>query len=113
MDYYVNNNSSKGALNISAFVFSQIGQERLEKLANNELKDSISLKLARNKINVVTTIDKNNVEVAVNFFAVRNSDVQNSVLVVQKEIYDAIYEATEISTVKVNVSVCGFVDNEK
>ena len=110
MNYYSSSNSSKGTLNISDYVFDQIAQERLEKLASTELKDSISLKLARGKKNVETTIDKNNIQVNVVFFSVRNSDIQKTVVLVQKEVYDAIYEATEISTIKVNVSVIGFVD---
>ncbi len=110
MNYYITHNSSKGTLNISDYVFSQIGQERLEKLAENELKNSISLKLTKNKKNIETLIDKNNIQINVSIFAIRNSDIQNAVLTIQKEVYDAIYEAMEISTIKVNVSVIGFVD---
>jgi uncharacterized alkaline shock family protein YloU len=112
MSYYTNNNSSKGTLNVSDYVFSQIAQEKLEQLSKNELKDAISLKLAKDKSNVTTKIDNNKITVQVDFFAVRNSDVQKSVNTVQQACYDAIYEAMELSNVKVNVSVIGFVDNK-
>lgn len=111
MNYYVRNNSNKGTLNLADFVFSQIAQETLENLAKDELKDSISLKLAKKRDNVETTIEKNRVMVNVSFSALRNSDVQKAVNRVQKEIYDSIYEATEISDVRINVSVVSFVDN--
>ena len=112
MSYYTSNNSSKGTLNVSDYVFSQIAQEKLELLSKNELKDAISLKLARNKSNVITKIDNNKISVQVDFYAIRNSDVQKSVTMVQQACYDAIYEATELSNVKVNVSIIGFVDNK-
>ena len=35
MSYYTNNNSSKGTLNVSDYVFSQIAQEKLEQLSKN------------------------------------------------------------------------------
>lgn len=112
MSYYTNVNSKKGTLNLSDYIFNQLASETLEDLASHELKDSISLKLARSRKNVVTTIDKNKVTIDVYFSALRNSDVNKAVSVIQQEIYDAVYEATEISTVKVNVSVVSFVDNK-
>ena len=111
MNYYSVNNSNKGSLNLSSFVFAQIAKETLEELAKGELKDSVSLKLAKNRDNVTCDIDHNQVRVDVSFSAVRNSDVQNSVDRIQKEIYEAIYDATEIGSVKVNVAVVSFVDS--
>lgn len=111
MNYYSVNNSNKGSLNLSSYIFAQIAKETLEELAKGDLKDSISLKLAKNRDNVSCDIDHNQVRVDVSFSAIRNSDVQNSVECIQKEIYEAIYDATEISTVKVNVAVVSFVDS--
>jgi uncharacterized alkaline shock family protein YloU len=112
MTYYTIQNSNKGTLNISAFVISNIAQETLEELANDSLKGSISLKLARKRKNIEVVIEHNKVVVNVFFSALRNSDVQKSVLAIQNGIYDALNELTEISTIKVNVSVVSFVDNE-
>ncbi len=111
MNYYSVNNSNKASLNLASYVFAQIAKETLEELAKGDLKDSISLKLAKNRDNVSCDIDHNQVRVDVSFSAIRNSDVQNSVECIQKEIYEAIYDATEISTVKVNVAVVSFVDS--
>lgn len=113
MNYYTTDNSNKGTLNLSSFVFSQIASETLENLAKDVLKDSISLKLVKSRKTVEAFIDKNKITVQITISAKRDSDVQKAVNLIQKEVYESIYEATEISDVKVNVSVISFVDNDK
>lgn len=110
MNAYVTSASSLGSHNIADFVFSQIAQETLEDLAKNELKGEISLSLVKKRKNVETTIEKNKVTIDVIFSAVRDSDVQKSVKLIQESVYNAVNEATEITDLKVNVSVISFVE---
>lgn len=112
MSYYLNSKSSKGIYKISSFVFSSIAQDVLETLEVEELKDQISLKLTGQKKNVATKIIDNKITINVTIFAIRNSNVQNLVTVVQKKVYEAVYEQSEISDIKVNVNLAGFVDKE-
>lgn len=112
MNYYTTINSTKGSLNIADYVFNQIAQETLEELSKNELKGAISLVGDKRRKNVETIIDKNKVTVNVYFSAMRNSDVQKSVNLIQTSVYESLNELTEISSIKVNVSVISFVDNK-
>lgn len=110
MSYYTSEKSKKGSLNISDYVFSQIARETLNNLCETKLKDKIVFK--DDKTSVITKIENNKIKVEIRIFSLRNSDVQNSVNTIQSDVYDALYEASEIASIKVNVTVAGFVDNK-
>ncbi len=112
MNYYTTLNSSKGSLNIADYVFNQIALETLQDLEKHELKGAISLSGDKKRKNVETIIDKNKVTVNIYFSAMRNSDVQKSVNLIQTSVYESLNELTEISSIKVNVAVVSFVDSK-
>ena len=109
--YYVSGSKAKGQTSISAFVFTQIAENTLASLREGELKDRISLKNGRKKCRIVSEIDKkNNVSVLIEIVALSGSKPAQAVTLIQKSVYDAIYDVTEISSVKVNVYLLGVVD---
>ncbi len=109
MNYY-NQKNNNGNLNISENVFNQIASDSLNGLMNDELKDVVYLKNGKKTAKIHTEIDKkNHIKVDVELYL--SSDCQASVVSsdIQKAIYDDIYDATEISSVKVNVIILGFL----
>lgn len=110
MSYYINDKVKNGSLNISDYVFTQIAKETLSDLVKDKLKDKIVFK--DDKSSIQTKIENNKIKVEIRIYSLRNSDVQNSVTTIQTEVYDALYEASEISSIKVNVLVIGFVDSK-
>lgn len=110
--YYESTNPDYGKMSISSYVFSEIAQETLEGLAKGALRDDISLSLPGRKKNVACSIVKNQITVDIYFNSIRGSDVQKSVKTIQEEVYNDLYDATEISSIKVNVNLMGFVDKK-
>ncbi|MFA6624469.1 MAG: Asp23/Gls24 family envelope stress response protein [Bacilli bacterium] len=115
--YFYVGNSQSGKLAISSFAFSQIAESTLDSLVTNgDLKDAIALKDGKKKCKVTTDIDKNKkVTVTVQVIGIRGADIDSAVTRIQKEVFTNIYDVTEISALKVNVSVLAVVDktNEK
>jgi uncharacterized alkaline shock family protein YloU len=111
MNYYVNGSKTKGQTAISNYVFTQIAEDTIASLMEGELKDKISLKNGRKKCKILADVDKkNNVTVVIEIVAIAGTKPAQSVSLIQKAVYDAIYDATEISTIKVNVSLLGVAD---
>lgn len=109
MNYYLQK-TNKGALNISENVFNTIAISSLEDLANDDLKGILYLKKGKKSFKVTTEINKKNqIKVNCEIFIAEGQEAASACSKVQKALYDDIYEAVEISSLKINVSVLGFV----
>lgn len=108
MQYYTSK-STKGLASISSNVFTSIASETLKGLANGDLKDDIALKDGKKSGKVITTIENNKVVVEAQIFMTSLSSSTVSSERIQKDIYEAIYSITEISSLKVNVTVLGYI----
>lgn len=109
MNYFTQKNAN-GTLNISSFVFIQSAKKALDDLLEDELKDVIFLKSGKKTCKITCDIDKKNkIVLTAEVFIAADKNANEATAKIQKEIFDAIYDATEISNVKVNVIVLGFV----
>lgn len=112
--YYRVNNEKKGQLAISANVFQQAAEAAMTEAVSQNLKDRLSLKNGSKKAAVKCEIDpKNHVSVDVSVFGYASADVNAALADLQKAVYDRIYSLTEISKVKVHVSLSGIIATEK
>lgn len=105
--YYNCENKQKGLITISSFVFTQIAESCVKSLMENELKDKITMKDGRKKCKIETLINKNKVCVNVQYVATKNADPIKASTMIQEEVYRALCQATEISDIRVNVSLLG------
>ncbi len=112
-NYYQASSAEYGKMSISKYVFLQIAEDSLESLAKNELKKDISLALPKGKKSVEVSILKDKIAVHIAVLSVRGSDVKKAADTIQQEVYNDLYDATEISSIQVNVEVVGFVDAPK
>lgn len=112
--YYKVNNEKKGQLAIASTVFEQVAESALNDEVNDELKEMLSLKNGAKKAGVKCEIDpKNHVDVKVDVFGYANADINSALETLQKAIYERIYSLTEISKVKVHVSLAGLMNEKK
>ena len=109
---YYTNTAKGGSTNISSNVFSQIAYDSLVEGANKDYVNDISLTLPRGKKNVKVEIVTNKVSIKVFVSAYKEGNANKALQALQQKIYDDIYEATEISNVKVDLSVLTFVDKK-
>jgi uncharacterized alkaline shock family protein YloU len=111
--YFYVGSSERGKLGISTYVFQQIAESALSDLVNGELKDSLVLKDGKKTGKVSAVLDKKgNLLVSMEVIAFRGSDVAGSIALLQKEVYEDIYDTCEISNLKVNVSVLAVIDKK-
>lgn len=107
--YELNNSRKTGKIAISSYVFTQIATTAIEDLMANELKDQISLKYGEKKCKISTEFDKKGtVQVNMEIVAMEGSNPNKSTELIQKRVYEAIYDATELSSIQVNVALVGF-----
>lgn len=113
MTYYTTKTIFGSMMNIASDVFVQSAKNTLDRLASNDLKDSICLKSGRKNCKVLCEIDKRNkIVVTAEIFMFAGQIANDATALIQQEIYNDIYEITEISNVKVNVIVLGFVQKK-
>lgn len=109
MNYYTQKNNA-GSLNISENVFVQIANDSLSELMKEELKNIVFLKNGNKQAKTHCEIDKkNHIKVDLEVYLSADCEAGKISTEIQKEIYDDIYDATEISAVKVNVIILGFI----
>ena len=109
MNYYSQKNNN-GYLNISEKVFDEIATDSLNALMQDDLKDVVFLKSGKKTARVHSEIDKkNHIKVDVELFLASDCQASSVSSDIQKAIYDDIYDATELSSVKVNVIILGFI----
>ena len=112
MNYYAQKNTA-GSLNISENVFVQIANDSLSELMKDDLKNIVFLKNGTKQAKIHCEIDKkNHVKVDVEVFLSADCEAGKISTEIQKEVYDNIYDATEISAVKVNVIILGFLSKK-
>ncbi|MFA6861265.1 MAG: hypothetical protein WCR56_02655 [Bacilli bacterium] len=110
--YFYVGNGERGKLGISVFVFQEIAEETVKSLAvKGELKDYMVFDPEKKIGKVKASIDKGQVTVDVQIVGIKGADLQNCSTRLQKEIYENIYDITEISNLKVNVSILSIVDH--
>lgn len=110
MNYYTIKGSTGSTMNISKDVFIQAAENKIQDLISNDLKDTITLKNGRKTCKISCEIDKKNkILVTVEIFVYSGENASVATERIQSEVYEGIYDITEISNVKVNVVVLGFV----
>ena len=112
-NYYQSTNPDYGKMSISKYVFAQFAEETLHTLASTSLKNSISLALPKGKKLVDVSIQKDKIGVNIAISSIRGSNASQAVEQIQQEVYSDLYDAVEISSIRVNVEVAGFVDTPK
>jgi uncharacterized alkaline shock family protein YloU len=112
--YFYVGNDGRGKLGISVFVFQQIAEDTVKSLVNEgELKYSVVYQFGNKSTKVKATIEKGIVHVDISIIGIRGSDLQTSCSMLQKAVYENIYDITEISALKVNVSVLSIIDKDE
>ena len=104
--YYEDKTSDKGRIVISEYVFVQIANDVLSEL-REEKKIAFSLEYGKKKGYIRAEITKSNkVTISVGIFLPVGQDTK-VLCDIQKEIYDEVFEATEISSLKVDRILLG------
>lgn len=104
--YYEDKTSDKGLIAISEKVFVQIANDVLSEL-REEKKVAFSLEYGKKKGYIRAEITKNNkVTISVGIFLPVGQDTK-VLSDIQKEIYDEVFEATEISSLRVDRILLG------
>ncbi len=104
--YYEDKSSEKGLIAISNKVFVQIASDVLDDFSE-EKKGSFSLEYGKKKGYIHAEISKaNKVTIEIGLFLPVGQDTK-VLTEIQKEVYDEAFEATEISSLKVDVILLG------
>lgn len=114
MDYYFVENEDTGKMGISAYAFQQIADACEASLLEGEMKDCFALTDGHRTLKNSVQIDqkKNAVKVRLPVFAFKNSDMKKSTAFLQESVYQALYSATEVSRLTVDVEISGVLEQK-
>lgn len=111
--YLYLNQSEKGQLAISNYVFTQIALQSLKNLSEGQLKDGFVYDDKMKKMNVDTMVDKNGkVIINLSITGYTGTDMQKICKQIQEEVYENVLEMFEISKISVNVTILGMTEKK-
>lgn len=111
--YLYLNQSEKGKLAVSSYVFVQISLETLKDLSENELKGSFLYDEKLKKMNAVSDVDKDGkVVINISVTGYSGTNMQAVSKTIQESVYENVTEMFEISNITVNVTILGMQEKK-
>ena len=111
--YLFLNQSDKGQVAVSSFVFNQLALEALKELASDDLKGSFVYDEKLKNMNVESDVDKDGkVTITVSIKGILGKDMQKVSQTIQEKIYENVLEMFEISKISVNISILGMQEKK-